>query len=179
MAEVSFVKLYSNECQMDPTDGKSTLVKVMAWRLRQQAITWANVDPNLCHHMASLGNNELNDDEHKNGGVFYTPTILSGFSRLSTIWIITADILGRQKYSKQSSLTCKENCNDAWYISDLALACLPVQYWYGVTEYISVSNSVDIAKRNTDWKIDNVVLWSLHLFGQACDAWYGVIASRN
>ena len=93
---------------MDPTDGKSTLVKVMAWRLRQQAITWANVDPNLCHHMASLGNNELNDDEHKNGGVFYTPTILSGFSRLSTIWIITADILGRQKYSKQSSFTCKE-----------------------------------------------------------------------
>ena len=26
----------------------------------QQAITWADVDPDLCHHMASLGNNELN-----------------------------------------------------------------------------------------------------------------------
>ena len=27
--------------------------------VRQQAITWANVDPDLCHHMASLGHNEL------------------------------------------------------------------------------------------------------------------------
>ena len=26
---------------------------------RQQAITWANVNPNLCCHMASLGHNEL------------------------------------------------------------------------------------------------------------------------
>ena len=26
----------------------------------QQAITWANVDPDLCHQMASLGLNELN-----------------------------------------------------------------------------------------------------------------------
>ena len=24
------------------------------------AITWANVDPDLCYHMASLGPNELN-----------------------------------------------------------------------------------------------------------------------
>ena len=27
--------------------------------VRQQAITWANVDPYLCRHMASLGHNEL------------------------------------------------------------------------------------------------------------------------
>ena len=27
----------------------------------QQAITWANVDPYLCRHLASLGHNELND----------------------------------------------------------------------------------------------------------------------
>ena len=27
--------------------------------VRQQAITWANVDPDLCHHMVSLGHNEL------------------------------------------------------------------------------------------------------------------------
>ena len=27
--------------------------------VRQQAITWANVDPNLCRHMASLGPDEL------------------------------------------------------------------------------------------------------------------------
>ena len=32
--------------------------------LRQQAITWANVDPDLCHHMASLGNNELKQVAH-------------------------------------------------------------------------------------------------------------------
>ena len=28
----------------------------MAW---QQAITWANADPDLCHYMVSLGHNEL------------------------------------------------------------------------------------------------------------------------
>ena len=28
--------------------------------IRQQAITRAHVDPGLCHHMASLGHNELN-----------------------------------------------------------------------------------------------------------------------
>ena len=43
----------------DLTIEKSTLVQVMLGTLRQQAITWANVDPNLCCHMASLGNNEL------------------------------------------------------------------------------------------------------------------------
>ena len=36
-----------------PTDHLSTLVQVMA-------ITWANVDPDLCRQMASLGLNELN-----------------------------------------------------------------------------------------------------------------------
>ena len=43
------------------TDVKSTLVQVMACLgvIRQQAITSANVDPDLCHHMASLGLNEL------------------------------------------------------------------------------------------------------------------------
>ena len=45
---------------LDLTEDKSTLVQeVMAWCLRQQAIAWANVDPDLCHHMASLGHNEL------------------------------------------------------------------------------------------------------------------------
>ena len=41
------------------TDDKSTLVQVMAWRVREQAITWNNVDPDLSRHMASLGHNEL------------------------------------------------------------------------------------------------------------------------
>ena len=48
-------------------DGKSTLVQVMAWchqatsqylnhffTTRQQAITWANVDPDLCPHQATI-----------------------------------------------------------------------------------------------------------------------------
>ena len=44
---------------LDFTDGQSTLVQVMAWCVRQQAIAWVNVDPDLCHHMVSLGHNEL------------------------------------------------------------------------------------------------------------------------
>ena len=31
----------------------------MVGAVRQQAITWANVDPELCHHMTSLGHYEL------------------------------------------------------------------------------------------------------------------------
>ena len=42
---------------LDLTDDKSTLVQVMAWC--RQAITWANVYPDLCHEMASLDLNEL------------------------------------------------------------------------------------------------------------------------
>ena len=43
----------------DLTDDKSTLVQVMAWCRRQQAITWTSVDQDLQRHMASLGPNEL------------------------------------------------------------------------------------------------------------------------
>ena len=32
----------------------------MVGAVRQQAITWANVDPDFCHHMVSLHHNELN-----------------------------------------------------------------------------------------------------------------------
>ena len=31
----------------------------MGGAIRQRAITWTNVKPDLCHHMASLGHNEL------------------------------------------------------------------------------------------------------------------------
>ena len=31
----------------------------MACAVRQQAITWANIDPGFCRHMTSLGHNEL------------------------------------------------------------------------------------------------------------------------
>ena len=42
----------------DFTDGKSTLVQVMAWC--RQAITWTSVDQDLQRHMASLGPMQLN-----------------------------------------------------------------------------------------------------------------------
>ena len=39
---------------LDITDDKSTLVHVMAWCYQaRQAITWANFDSDLCHHLAS------------------------------------------------------------------------------------------------------------------------------
>ena len=45
---------------LDFTDDELTLVQAMAWcAVRQQAITWANVDPDLCHHMVALGHNGL------------------------------------------------------------------------------------------------------------------------
>ena len=40
-------------------DDESILVPVMPFCIIQQAITRANVDPVLCHHMVSLGHNEL------------------------------------------------------------------------------------------------------------------------
>ena len=44
---------------LDLTDDKSTLVQVMAWCRQAASHTWANVDPDLCRQMASLGLNEL------------------------------------------------------------------------------------------------------------------------
>ena len=39
---------------------QTTLVQVMAWcHQATQAITWAYVDPDLCHHIASQDHNEL------------------------------------------------------------------------------------------------------------------------
>ena len=65
MAEVSLVNLSLDECH-------STLLMISQhwfrkWlvAVRQQAITWANGDPDLCRHMASLGPNELSiPEEH-------------------------------------------------------------------------------------------------------------------
>ena len=39
--------------------------------VRQQAITWANVDPDLCHHMASLSHNEIKLQHHLYGTLCY------------------------------------------------------------------------------------------------------------
>ena len=44
---------------LDLTDDKSTLVQVLAWCNQATSHTWANVHPDLCHQMASLGLNEL------------------------------------------------------------------------------------------------------------------------
>ena len=44
---------------LDLAGDKSTLVQVMVVAVRQQAIIWANVDPDLCRQMSSLGLNEL------------------------------------------------------------------------------------------------------------------------
>ena len=59
MAEIPHVKLPSKECHQ-------TLLRIsqhwFRWWLgavRQQTITWAIVDTIFCHHMASLGPNEL------------------------------------------------------------------------------------------------------------------------
>ena len=46
---------------LDFTIDRSTLVQVMAFAVRQQTITWSNVDPDLCRHMMSLGQDELID----------------------------------------------------------------------------------------------------------------------
>ena len=52
---------------MDFTDDQSTLVQVMAWCHQATShyltVTWANVDPDLCCHMAPLGHNELKSHE--------------------------------------------------------------------------------------------------------------------
>ena len=59
VAEVSPKKLPSDECH------KTLLMISQHWfrwwlgAVRQQAITWANVDPDLCCQMASLGLSEL------------------------------------------------------------------------------------------------------------------------
>ena len=42
-----------------PYDDKSTWVQIMAWCRQATSITWANVDPDPCCHIASLGHNEL------------------------------------------------------------------------------------------------------------------------
>ena len=42
---------------LDPTDEKSALIRLGA--VRQQAITWANIDLVLCRHTAPLDHNEI------------------------------------------------------------------------------------------------------------------------
>ena len=57
MAEVFLMKLSLHECHR--TLLKSILAPVMAWWRQQELITWSNVDPDPCLHLASPGSNEL------------------------------------------------------------------------------------------------------------------------
>ena len=41
------------------TEGKSTLVEVMAWERQATKIAWVIVDQELGHHLASLGHIEF------------------------------------------------------------------------------------------------------------------------
>ena len=57
---------------LDFIDDQLTLVQVSWFRwwlgaIRQQTITWANVDLNLYRHMVSLGQNEFNVSENSQG----------------------------------------------------------------------------------------------------------------
>ena len=44
---------------LNTIDNRLTLAQIVAWCPRLHAVTWANIDQDLCHHMASLGHNEL------------------------------------------------------------------------------------------------------------------------
>ena len=79
----------------DLSEDKSTLVQVRAWCGHQQAITWANVDPDLCRHMASLGHNELT--HRPLGGVnenFIRKAILT-LTLVTDGWNISCEIVPR------------------------------------------------------------------------------------
>ena len=58
-AQMLQINFYNTFCEIalrlmlqNTSDDKSTLVQVMAWY--HQSITWANVDPDLYHHMESI-----------------------------------------------------------------------------------------------------------------------------
>ena len=59
MAEGLFVKLPSDECDWPLLMISQHCFGLQLGAIRQQAITWAKVDPDLCCHMASLGYNDL------------------------------------------------------------------------------------------------------------------------
>ena len=44
--------------------------------VRQQAITWVNIDPELCHPMASEGHNKLKGGKMLRGSIYPVPVVL-------------------------------------------------------------------------------------------------------
>ena len=59
IVEVSLVKLPSGDCLWGSLMMSQHWFRLWFGAVRQQTITWANVDTDLCRHMASLGPNEL------------------------------------------------------------------------------------------------------------------------
>ena len=56
---IFFVKLLLYECHSTPLMISQHWFRYWLGAVRQQAITWDNVDPDSCHHMLPLGHNEL------------------------------------------------------------------------------------------------------------------------
>ena len=75
--EIAFVQMLQNPLMMSQHWFREWLGAV-----RQQAITWANVDPYMCQHMASPGHNELNLDPETNSFFFFNSNL--SFSMLTS-----------------------------------------------------------------------------------------------
>ena len=58
------IEIFLMRMPKNPTDKISTLVQVMAWWHKEQALAWANVELEIYHHMASLGHNGLRAPPH-------------------------------------------------------------------------------------------------------------------
>ena len=64
MTNVALVKLPSDECNWILLMISQHWFRYWLGAVRQQAITWANVDPVFCRQMAPLGPNELMQENH-------------------------------------------------------------------------------------------------------------------
>ena len=62
---VLLMKLFSGECHRIPLMISQHWFRWWLGAIRHQAITWANVDPVLYHHMASFGHSELINIHYK------------------------------------------------------------------------------------------------------------------
>ena len=77
MAELYVAKFPSNECRWTILMMSEHWFRQWLGAVRPQTIAWANVAPDLCHHMAWLGHNELKSrfrrDCHKRWICLYIP----------------------------------------------------------------------------------------------------------
>ena len=70
------------------TDDQSTVVQVMAWCRQAKAITWANVDPDLCRDMASvsLKSQQITPALWSRSGLIYIPVRYHILSKRSDLF---------------------------------------------------------------------------------------------